>query len=184
MAIVTAMMAAVAVSRPMDVRVQIREVSVHNNNLPPLKNAVVTLTAGDLRTIDTLRTPDSQVLFQNIPHKRIGKPARITVACADFLATDTTIALNRQVSVNIARDPKKYGDIRFRIWNQTTEKVVPGVPVEIAGQTAISDADGWVSLTVPLDQQRETYPISASVPLHEDSLYMPCGNDYYLFVNE
>ena len=184
LAILTALVAAMVASRPADVSLQVREASVHNENLPPMKNAVVTLSADNIQEIDTLRDFDDQALFLNIPHKYLNKPVRITVDCEDFLPTDTIIVLSREVSVNISRDPKKYGDIRFRLWDRETERVVPGVTVEIAGQTATSNAAGWVTLTVPLEKQRKTYPVTASVMLHEDSLFMPCGNDYYMFINE
>ena len=183
-AILTALIAAVVASRPADVRLHVHEASVPNENLPPMSNAVVTLHADDLQEIDTLRNFGDEALFQNIPHKYLNKPVGITVVCEDFLPVDTIIVLSREVSVNLSRDPKKYGDIRFRLWDRETERVVPGVSVEVAGQTATSDAAGWVTLTVPLDQQRKTYPITASVMLHEDSLFMPCGNDYYMFINE
>lgn len=183
-AILTALIAAVVASRPADVRLHVHEASVPNENLPPMRNAVVTLHVDDLQEIDTLRNFGDEALFQNIPHKYLNKPVGITVVCEDFLPVDTIIVLSRQVSVSLSRDPKKYGDIRFRLWDRETERVVPGVSVEVAGQTATSDAAGWVTLTVPLDQQRKTYPITASVMLHEDSLFMPCGNDYYMFINE
>lgn len=183
-AVAATLISALVVSRPADVRVRVLEASAPNGNLPPLSNAVVSLMTGNIRETDTLRTLDDPILFRNIPHQYLGKPARITVDCEDFLPADTTIVLSRQSTVNISRNPKMYGDIRFRLWNQRTERVVPGVSVEIAGLTAVSDAEGWVTLSVPLPKQRKTYPITASATLHEDSLYMPCGNDYYLFVNE
>ncbi len=184
LAVIAALIVAITMSRPIDVNLRLQETSVHNENLPPLKNAVVTLTADNVQEVDTLRTMEDEVLFKNIPHKYLNKPVQITVTCDDFMGVDTTIVLNRQLTVNITRDPKVYGDIRFRIWNQSEEKMVPGVTVELAGQTVVSDAQGYVSLTVPLAEQQKTYPLSSSVPLHEDSLYMPCGNDYFLFIRE
>lgn len=184
LAVIAALIVAITMSRPIDVNLRLQETSVHNENLPPLKNAVVALTADNVQEVDTLRTMEDEVLFKNIPHKYLNKPVQITVTCDDFMGVDTTIVLNRQLTVNIARDPKVYGDIRFRIWNQSEEKMVPGVTVKLAGQTVVSDAQGYVSLTVPLAEQQKTYPLSSSVPLHEDSLYMPCGNDYFLFIRE
>lgn len=183
-AVIAALLTAIIMSRPVDVKLQLNETSVHNANLPPLKDAVVTLTVDNVQEVDTLRTMDDQALLKNIPHRYLNKPVQITVTCDDFMDVDTMIVLNRQLTVNIARDPKVYGDIRFRIWNQSAEKMVPGVTVKVAGQTVVSDAQGYISLTVPLAEQQKTYPLSSSVPLHEDSIYMPCGNDYYLFVKE
>ena len=183
-AVIVAICVAIILSKPIDVQLTVNEVSEHNESLPPLKNAVVTLTADKVQEVDTLHTMKDLALFKNIPHKYLKKTVRILVSCEDFITTDTTMVLNPKLNVNIARNPKVYGDIRFRIWDRNSECVVPGVSVEIAGRTAVSDSDGWVILNIPLNEQRKTYSINSSVSLHEDSLYMPCGNDYYLFVNE
>ena len=53
--------------------------------------------------------------------------------------------------------------------------------VIIDGQTVRSDPLGFVTLTIPLPLQRKTYPLSASIPLHEDSIYPPCGEGYWVF---
>ena len=166
---------------PMDVVLRVNETSVHNDYLPEMQDAVVTLSLPNKTETDTLRAMDGHVLFRNIPHKYLNKPVQVTVSCRDFLTTDTTVMLTELVKVNVARDPAVYGDIRFRIYDPQTEQYLSGVEVLIEGQTVWSDETGLVTLTIPLAAQKKTYPIMASVPLHEDSLYLPCGDTYCIF---
>lgn len=166
---------------PMDVNLQVNEVSEYNANLPEMQDAVVTLALPNKTETDTLRTMDGKVVFRNIPHKYLNKPVHVTVSCRDFLTTDTTVVLTETVSVNVTRDPAVYGDIRFRLYDPQTEQYLSGVEVVIEGHTVWSDETGLVTLTIPLAAQKKTYPIMASIPLHEDSLYMPCGDTYCVF---
>ena len=166
---------------PMDVTLRVNEVSEYNANLPEMRDAVVTLALPNKTETDTLRTMDGKVVFRNIPHKYLNKPVHVTVSCRDFLTTDTTVVLTETVSVNVTRDPAVYGDIRFRLYDPQTEQYLSGVEVVIEGHTVWSDETGLVTLTIPLAAQKKTYPIMASIPLHEDSLYMPCGDTYCIF---
>ncbi len=166
---------------PMDVNLRVNEVSEYNANLPEMRDAVVTLALPNKTETDTLRTMDGKVVFRNIPHKYLNKPVHVTVSCRDFLTTDTTVVLTETVSVNVTRDPAVYGDIRFRLYDPQTEQYLSGVEVVIEGHTVWSDETGLVTLTIPLAAQKKTYPIMASIPLHEDSLYMPCGDTYCIF---
>ena len=168
-------------SQPVDVSLRVNEVTAHNDQLPPMRDAVVTLALDSKTEADTLRTMDGQVVFRNIPHKYLNQPVHITLSCRDFLTTDTVVVLTKNIAVNIARDPAVYGDIHFRIWEPLTETSLSGVEVSIGGHTVQSDETGLVSLTVPLPEQRKTYPISATLPLQEDSIYMPCGENDCLF---
>ena len=49
----------------------------------------------------------------------------------------------------------------------------------------MSDAEGYVSLTIPLADQKTSYPIAAKTLLFEDSIvYAPCGShDAIIFKN-
>lgn len=168
-------------SQPVDVTLRVKETSVHNNNLPPLKDAVVTLALDNKSETDTLRAIDGQLVFRNIPHKYLNQPVHITIACRDFLTTDTVVTLSKDLTINIARDPAVYGDIHFQLYDPMTEQYLPGVEVTIEGQTVQSDNTGTVTLSLPLSAQRKKYPISASIPLHEDTIYPPCSGSYVIF---
>ena len=168
-------------SQPVDVSLRVNETTPHNDQLPELRDAVVTLALPNKTETDTLRTMEGEVIFRNVPHKYLGQPVQVTFSCRDFLPLDTAVVLNKALTLDIARDPAAYGFIHFRLYDSQTEQILPDVEVIIDGQTVRSDPLGFVTLTIPLPLQRKTYPLSASIPLHEDSIYPPCGEGYWVF---
>lgn len=183
-AVIAALVSVWVINQPVDVKMQLSEASIPNSQLPALKDAVITMTLDNEVKADTIRSLDNVVTFTNIPHKYLGKEVHVTANCANYLPIDTTFTLTKDVVLNIRRDPSVYGDVHFRLWNPETETTVPNVEVEIAGQTAISDEEGRISLVIPLEAQREAYPISASVPLANNTIYMPCGPDDVILTKE
>lgn len=179
--VLAALIAVKVNNQPIDACVSLHETSTHNNNLPPLKDAVVTLELDNKTETDTLRTMDEQLIFKNIPHKFLNKKVHLTVTCPNFQTTDTSMILTKNMTVHIARDPMVFGQIKFRIYNPNTEQYLSNIEVMIDGHTVISDETGLVSFNIPLESQKKTYPVSASIPLHEDSIYMPCGDSYHIF---
>ncbi len=164
-------------NQPVDVTMRLHETSVHNDQLPPLKDAVVTMTLDNETKTDTIHSMDASALFTNIPHRFINNKVRVKVSCQDFLPVDTTIILTQEAVVSIHRNPAVYGNIHFHLWNPNTEQAISNSKLEIEGHEAISDKDGLVQLTLPLDQQRSVYKVTSSVPLETDSIFMPCGED-------
>jgi len=168
-------------NQPVDVEMRLKEASVHNDQLPPLQNAIITITLDNETKTDTLHNIDNSIVFTNIPHRFIGKEVRVTATCRDYLDVDTMITLYKDVVLNISRNPSVFGNVHFRLWNPETEKPLVNEVIEIAGQTATSDEDGRVSLFVPLEVQQAKYAIKSSVPLANDTVYLPCGpNDVIL----
>lgn len=165
-----------AVSRSVDVELSLKEVSVANTHLPPLEDAVVTLTLDNEIKTDTIHSLNTYAVFTNIPHRFIGKRAHIAIRCEDYIDVDTTLLLSEKVAINIERDPKEYGNIVFDIWDDTSRGVA-GVEVTIADKKAVSDSNGHIHILVPLKEQQTRYHITASVPLGKDTIYMPCGED-------
>ena len=164
-------------NQPFDAHVGLNEATVHNEQLPPLHDAVVTLTLDNETKVDTIQAIDAAALFANIPHRFLDQEAHITFEAPDFLPLDTTVTLARDVPLNVCRNEKVYGDVHFTLWNPATETVIPHSTVEIAGQQATSDANGKVTLTVPLEAQQQRYHVKAPFALQGDSIYMPCGED-------
>lgn len=164
-------------NQPVDVEMRLKEASVHNDQLPPLQNAIITISLDNETKTDTLHNIDNSIVFTNIPHRFIGKEVRVTATCRDYLDVDTMITLYKDVVLNISRNPSVFGDVHFRLWNPETEKPLVNEVIEIAGQTATSDEDGRVSLFVPLEVQQAKYAIKSSVPLANDTVYLPCGPD-------
>lgn len=176
-AVISALVGVWVTNQPVDVEVRLKEASIHNDNLPPLKDAIITMSLNNETKTDTIHSLESGITLSNIPHRLINKEVHIRAMCQDFIDVDTTIILTKEIVLNISRNPSVYGNIHFRLWNSETEKVVSYTKVTIAGQTVTSDDDGRVSLVVPLESQRKFYPISASSPLENDTIYMPCGSD-------
>ena len=176
-AVLLALLSVWANNQPIDVEVRLNEVSVHNEDLPPLKNAVVTLTLSNESKTDTICSLGASTVLTNIPHRYWDKEVHVRLVCQEYIDVDTTMTLAKNVVLNIQRNPMVYGDVHFRLWNPEVEKAVAKTEVEIAGQTVTSDENGCVSLFVPLEKQRKTYHIVTSLPLANDSIHMPCGPD-------
>ena len=180
--VLTALFGVWLANQPVDVEVKLNEASAYNNNLPPLKDAVVTLSLDNESKTDTISSLDSHATFSNIPHQYINNKVRVTVDCQDFQIVDTTLVLTEQVTLNIYRDPQVYGNVHFRLWNLNTEHAVAHSSVEIAGQQITSDEEGRVSLVVPLELQKTKYSIDSPLELESDTIFMPCGHDDVILV--
>lgn len=164
-------------NQPVDVEMRLNEDSVHNENLPPLKDAVITMMLDNETKTETIRSIDELSLFTNIPHRYLNKEVRVRVECHEFLPVDTSFVLSKAVVLNIERNPAVFGNIHFRLWNPDTERAVANTEVEIAGYKAVSDNEGNVDLFIPLEDQRPSYQIKANIPLENDTIYLPCGKD-------
>jgi hypothetical protein len=177
-AILLALFGTWSYNQPVDVEIKLNEISVENNNLPPLENAVVTITLDDNSMADTIHTLDAAATFPNISHHFINNKVRITVKCQNFITTDTIIQLSENVSINVRREPEVFGRIRFKLWNPDKEQTAAYTEVNIDGHSVTSDADGYVSLSIPLAEQKTTYPISSSaISLIDHTITLPCGPD-------
>lgn len=165
-------------NQPVDVEVRLNEVSVHNQDLPPLKDAVVTMTLDNETKTDTIPSLDDAMVFTNIPHRFINNKVRVTLNCPNYLPVDTTILLTKQVGIDVLRDPTVFGNVRFKLWNPETETTAVGQTLTIDGHQAQSDSVGYVTLFIPLAEQKTAYPItSPSISLTNSHIFMPCGSD-------
>ena len=165
-------------NQPVDVEVRLNEASVHNDNLPALENAVVTMTLDNETKVDTVRSLDSGIIFKNIPHRFINDKVRVRVECQNFLTTDTIMVLSDHVSIDVRRDPEVFGNVHFKLWNPDTEQISPNTEVNVAGHSVKSDANGYVMLSIPLSEQKTVYPISSTTTtLVDDTVVLPCGPD-------
>lgn len=111
-AVITAMALIWKNNQPFDTIVRLEESTVHNPNLPPMHDAIVTLQLDGETKTDTISLEGETAGFVNIPHKYLGKDVRITFSCQDFIPLDTMVALNKDVILRISRDPSLYGNIQ------------------------------------------------------------------------
>ena len=179
-AVIAAMIAIGSISKPFDADLKLEEASP-NAQLPPMKDAIVTLTLDNETKTDTLSSFEAITTFSNIPHRYLSQPVQITVSCRDFLDIDTVLTLTKSNVLSLFRDPSVYGDIHFTLYNIEDEAPMSGVTLMIEGQAIVSDENGRVALSLPLDVQKKAYPIKTDVALLNDSIFMPCGeNDVVL----
>ena len=166
-------------SQPVDVEVRLNEASVHNYNLPPLKDAIVTMTLDGEMKRDTIRSLDRSITFTHIPHSFMGKEVNVTVDCPpDFLTTDTIIVLTKSIALYVRRNSERYGKVHFRLWNPDTEQTLRHAKLMVDGYELLSDDSGYVSLTIPLIQQEKAYSVISTTNILTDSIItMPCGPD-------
>ena len=167
-------------NQPVDVEIKLNEASVHNEQLPPLKDAIVTMTLENETKTDTIPSIKDASLFTNIPHRFINQQVRIQVACQDFLPVDTTLLLAEEVTLNLYRDAKVYGDIHFILFDESRDNErCPHTEVIVDGHQVLSDAEGIVSLYIPLAEQKVFYPISSSsVTIIDKEIKTPHTSSY------
>ena len=163
-------------NQPVDVEARLKEATVHNENLPALKDAIVTMTLDNEKKTDTIPSLDDAIVFTNIPHRYLNQEVHMTVACQDYLAVDTILLLTKDVTLYIRRNPMVYGDVHFRLWNPDTERTLPNRKVQVAGMETKSDKNGRVSVFVPLEQQLIAYDVTVGTTIN-DTINMPCGKD-------
>lgn len=169
-------------SQPVDVNLKLRETSVYNKELPPLSEAVITMTLDNEQKSDTIYSIDESAKFTNIPHRFLNRNVRISVNCLDYVSLDTTLLLAKENTLNIFRDPTVYGNIQFRLKVQGRDKYIPNTKLIIDGYELITDKDGYASLSIPLERQKTAYKIITTIPLERDTIYMPCGEGACILV--
>lgn len=163
-------------NKPVDIDVSLIESHASNTYLPPLEDAIVSIEAANEIKTDTISNIGDVARFMNIPKKYIGKEARIKVTCKDYLPVDTVLILTKNQSVIMRRDEQVYGRVRFRLWNISSEQIVPDKYVEVDGIRCKSDRQGFVDLSVALEDQKQKYIVrSNEIDLIDSLVFMPCG---------
>lgn len=173
-----------AANQPFDAGVRLEEASPHNDHLPAMKDAVVTLTLANESKTDTVASLDDVASFTNIPHRFLNQEVYVTVTAKDFLSLDTTLALTPNLTLPIRRDSRVYGEFRFRIWSMKKECTFPGAEVSVDGHKAIADDSGYITLSLPLEKQRVCYHVTCRTPSVDGKFYVPCGPDAVMPIDE
>ena len=181
-AVLTTMLGVWINCQPVDVNVSIHETSIHNEKLPPLKDAVVTMELLNETKTDTIASLTTSAVFTNIPHKALKKPVRVVVQCRDWTPIDTSFILTKNVVLNMSRNPHCYGDVTFRLWSIRQEKGVANTQVKLAGQFATSDYKGYVKMFIPLENQSKEYEVECERALESNLLTMPTNESTALIV--
>lgn len=173
-----------AENQPFDATVQLEEASVHNPDLPPLRDAVVTVQLENETRADTIEAEGQSAGFRNIPHKYMDKPARITFSCPDFLPIDTVINLSRTNVLKIRRDTNVYGNIKTSLYDFMHDAPVADADVIIGQWATKSDKDGNVRMSIPLERQQPKYIIRVPGYNVTDTITMPTNEYHTIGVNK
>lgn len=163
-------------SQPFDVVVRLSEVSLHNDNLPPLQNAVVAIRLDNETKTGIIYSLDDSIVFTNIPHKFLNQETYFSVSSPGFLQMDTILPLSKNITLSLYRDDSFYGSVKFRLYNPNSEQYLSNVKVGIAGQEAYTDSKGSVMFSVPLKDQRTFYLVTSPIPLENDTVFVPCDD--------
>lgn len=180
-AVLAALMGTWLANRPVDIEISLNETSVHNNNLPPLHDAVITLMLDNERKTDTLHTMDNTTTFTNIPANMLGKKVRVLFVCEDWCTTDTTLELSKNIELNISRDINAFGHVRFTLYDSQVTPIA-GKTINISGVKATSNAQGVVDAVIPFDKQNVIYKLTSSeVSLADTIIDAKCGDSDAVF---
>lgn len=180
-AVLAALIGTWLTNRPVDVEVSLKETSIHNKNLPPLHNAVVTLMLDNEKKTDTLNTLSSTATFTNIPASMIGKEVRVQFKCEDWCTTDTTLLLSKNIALSISRDINAFGHVRFTMYDSQVMPVA-GKTIRIAGVEAKSNDQGVVDAIIPIEKQSTVYNLTSSeVSLADTIKDAKCGDSDAVF---
>lgn len=180
-AVLAALMGTWLANRPVDVEISLNETSAHNNNLPPLHDAVITLMLDNERKTDTLHTMGSTTTFTNIPANMIGKEVRVLFMCEDWCTTDTTLEFNKNITLNISRDINAFGHVRFTLYDSQVTPIA-GKTINISGVKATSNAQGVVDAIIPIEKQNIIYNLTSSeVSLADTIIDAKCGDSDAVF---
>lgn len=182
--VLTALLWIWVANQPVDVAVSLNETTVHNDKLPPLKDAVVTIELDNEVKTDTIHSLENQVLFTNIPHNAIGKRVYITVRCNDWQTVDTVLVLTKNITVNMAREPRCYGSVTFRLWSIKKDRGIANVKVSIADCRTVTDTEGYVNMFIPLEKQSTRYFVESEQELEGNILTMPTTKSRALLIKD
>ena len=170
-------------NQPFDTKVRLDEVSLHNPALPPLHDAVITMSLDRETKTDTIISADDSAIFMDIPHKYLDKEVRITFVCPNFMLIDTTVTLRKEVCLRIFRDRSVYGNIRTELWDFDKDKPVTNTQVWIENRSTQSDEEGIVRMTIPLESQKSCYQIRIPDYHTVDTITMPTNEYHSIRVN-
>lgn len=169
---------------PFDMQLHLKEAEPRNCQLPVPRDIVVNVTLDNETKSDTLTTLDNTASFANLPHCYLSEEVNIRIIADGFLPLDTSMVLSSEYTLTLQRDPHTYGNVKFRLWNVEEEKTFPGAVVNVEGHQVAADDEGYITLMIPLKEQRTRYHVTAMNPIVDDFIIMPCGPDNVIIVEK
>lgn len=145
-------------TRPCDIHFVVKDKSVPNDYLPPLRNATLVAFVGDNRYEYTLKTLDDTLTINNQPALLIGTPVRVVFHHDDYWDVDTVLALREFHTVNVQRNDSVYGNIEIQLFDAHIQPL-SNCSVIVHHRQFTTDSFGMLRCFIPLEEQRERYVI-------------------------
>ena len=144
--------------------------------LPPMHDAVITLSLPDEERTDTLRSFESTVLFHYLPARLKNQEAAIHIEAPDYLPLDTVVTLSESLQLPLRRDPQVYGALSAVVLMDGN--AISNMRIHVESFEVTTDANGRFTLFVPLEKQQKSYFISVPTDYSlSATLHAPCGKN-------
>lgn len=144
-------------NKPMDISVNIEEITPHNNNLPEGDEGELIMLVGK----DTIRKEvygvNHSVSFHQIPGAFLNTDAQLLFHMYGFNDIDTIIRLTNNLNVSISRNIDIYGFVKGHVRDARTDLYLSNCVVEIESITSVTDTHGYFEMYIPLSMQRTVY---------------------------
>ena len=171
--VLAALIAVWVMNQPFTSRVTLYEATPAVAALPPMHDAVLTITLPDEQRTDTIRSFEQTSLFRYLPAKLKNQAVEVHLEAPDYLPLDTTVLLSKAFSLPLRRDPQVYGALSAIVLIH--DMPAPHKTIKVERFEVTTDANGRFTLFVPLEQQRKSYRISLPFTSISTTLYAPCG---------
>ena len=167
-------------NQPFNSRVSLYEATPAVEALPPMHDAILTLSLPDEERTDTIRAFDQSVLFRYLPARLKGQEAALHIEAPDYLPLDTVVTLSETLRLPLRRDPQVYGALSATVLMDGN--ILKHFRLNVESFEVTTDANGRFSLFVPLEQQKKAYFITVPTDYSlSTTLHAPCGkNDIVL----
>lgn len=158
------------------VKIILKEATPHNIHLDPRKDAVIRVWIDGEERRDTLKSEaNNEAVFEQVPRKYLGHEVRVNFECYDFVPIDTLMTLAETMTLPYRRDEMLFGRVEFTLTN-ILGLGLPNQKLSVGGYTTVTDAEGHVSLTIPIECQKTKYNITCDRPMLDSVIVVPCGD--------
>lgn len=144
------------VNQPFDIRISLKEITVHNPHLPFQDGIVKLCYDKDTLVSKPISGLKGFINFRNIPGSYLGKPAHLQFIMFGFYQLDTIVELQYTVIVPIQRD-SAYCKVQGYVRDRDSDIFLPGIIVEIEGYQTGTNNKGFFLIEIPLQQQKTSY---------------------------
>ena len=145
------------IEKPFEMFVSVSEEG-GNTHLPPIKDIEISISIeGDRTRKDTIASLNDNAVFGQIPGRMINKSMELSVRNADCYDIDTSLPVQRQISLALNRNPDRYGKIDITVIKSL--EPLRNKTVVVDGVECPTDSEGKIKVDVPFLRQKKSYNI-------------------------